>query len=193
MAAGGIAGTSLSPMEAAAAMALITAATEENAHILGFTAANFTHGSATLTPLPLTPGMRLDHAMRAHVGLAFGDTDCALPMLHALQHDLAVDAFVVYTDSDTWPGKIHPVRALREYRSRTGIPAKLVVVAMASSGFSIADPNDGGMLDVVGFDAAAPELIADLFALSVAPAALRRNATLLSAFYIEENTPGHNR
>jgi hypothetical protein len=26
---------------------------------------------------------------------------------------------------------------------------------------SIADPNDGGMLDVVGFDAAAPELIAD--------------------------------
>jgi len=163
MAAGGIAGTSLSPMEAAAAMALITAATEKNVHILGFTAADSTHGSrgATLTPLPLTSGMRLDHAMRAMSGLAFGGTDCALPMLHALQHDLAVDAFVVYTDSDTLPGKIHPVRALREYRSRTGIPAKLVVVGMASSGFSIADPNDGGMLDVVGFDAAAPELIAD--------------------------------
>ncbi len=45
MAAGGIAGTSLSPMEAAAAMALVTAATEEKAHILGFTAANSTHGS----------------------------------------------------------------------------------------------------------------------------------------------------
>ena len=27
--------------------------------------------------------------------------------------------------------------------------------------FTIADPNDGGMLDVVGFDAAAPALIAD--------------------------------
>ena len=163
MAASGIAGTSLSPMEGAVAMALITAATEENAHILGFTAGQLPHGSqgTTLTPLPLTPGMRLDHAMRAVSGLAFGDTDCALPMLHALQHDLAVDAFVVYTDSDTLLGKIHPVRALREYRSRTGIPAKLVVVGMASSGFSIADPNDGGMLDVVGFDAAAPELIAD--------------------------------
>ena len=150
-------------MEAAAAMALITAATEKNAHILGFAAADSTHGSqgATRTPLPLTPGMRLDHAVRAMSGLAFGGTDCALPMLHALQHDLAVDAFVVYTDSDTLPGKIHPVRALREYRSRTGIPAKLVVVGMASTGFSIADPNDGGMLDVVGLDAAAPELIAD--------------------------------
>ena len=34
-------------------------------------------------------------------------------------------------------------------------------VAMVSNGFSIADPEDGGMLDVVGFDAAAPQLIAD--------------------------------
>lgn len=68
---------------------------------------------------------------------------------------------MVYTDSDTLPGKIHPVRALREYRSQTGIPAKLVVVAVASTGFSIADPNDGEMLDVAGLDAAAPEPIAD--------------------------------
>jgi len=72
-----------------------------------------------------------------------------------------VDAFVVYTDSETWAGKIHPAQALREYRQRTGIPAKLVVVGMVSNGFSIADPTDGGMLDVVGFDAAAPALIAD--------------------------------
>ena len=27
---------------------------------------------------------------------------------------------------------------------------------MTSTGFSIADPDDGGMLDVVGFDSAAP-------------------------------------
>ena len=32
---------------------------------------------------------------------------------------------------------------------------------MVSNGFSIADPDDGGMLDVVGFDSAAPALIAD--------------------------------
>jgi 60 kDa SS-A/Ro ribonucleoprotein len=42
-----------------------------------------------------------------------------------------------------------------------GIPAKLVVIGMTSTGFSIADPGDGGMLDVVGFDAAAPAVIAD--------------------------------
>jgi 60 kDa SS-A/Ro ribonucleoprotein len=59
---------------------------------------------------------------------------------------------------------VHPVQALREYRERTGIPAKLVVVGMTSNGFTIADPDDAGMLDVVGFDAAAPALIADFVA-----------------------------
>lgn len=32
---------------------------------------------------------------------------------------------------------------------------------MVSNGFSITDPEDAGMLDVVGFDSAAPALIAD--------------------------------
>ena len=34
-------------------------------------------------------------------------------------------------------------------------------VGMVSNGFSIADPDDAGMLDVVGFDAATPVVIAD--------------------------------
>ena len=42
-----------------------------------------------------------------------------------------------------------------------GIPAKLVVVAMVANEFTIADPQDAGMMDVVGFDSAAPALIAD--------------------------------
>jgi 60 kDa SS-A/Ro ribonucleoprotein len=50
---------------------------------------------------------------------------------------------------------------LQKYRNETGINAKLVVVGMVSNGFSIADPSDGGMLDVVGFDTAAPNVIAD--------------------------------
>jgi len=32
---------------------------------------------------------------------------------------------------------------------------------LVSNGFSIADPEDDGMLDVVGFDVAVPTLIAD--------------------------------
>ncbi|MEZ5391614.1 MAG: hypothetical protein R2724_01780 [Bryobacterales bacterium] len=91
----------------------------------------------------------------------FGATDCALPMLDALERKLAVDCFVVLTDSETWFGDVHPAEALRRYRAETGIAAKLVVVGMISNGFSIADPEDAGMLDVVGFDTAAPSVITD--------------------------------
>jgi 60 kDa SS-A/Ro ribonucleoprotein len=67
----------------------------------------------------------------------------------------------VYTDSETWAGDIHPRQALVEYRQKLGIGAKLVVIGMVSNEFSIADPNDAGMLDVVGFDTATPAIIAD--------------------------------
>jgi hypothetical protein len=43
---------------------------------------------------------------------------------------------------------------------RAAPSSKLVVVGLVSNGFSIADPADPGMLDVVGFDAAAPAVIA---------------------------------
>ncbi len=57
--------------------------------------------------------------------------------------------------------RVHPIQALRDYRHASGIDARLVVVGMVSSGFSIADPADPGMLDVVGFDTATAQLIAD--------------------------------
>jgi 60 kDa SS-A/Ro ribonucleoprotein len=85
-------------------------------------------------------------------------------MLYALDKGKGIDHFLVYTDSETWAGDIHPAQALRRYRERTGIDAKLTVVAMVSNGFSIADPDDPGMLDVVGFDTAAPQLISDFAA-----------------------------
>ncbi len=87
-------------------------------------------------------------------------TDCSLPMLYALEHRLRSSCSSYNGQRDV--GRNHPRdEALRRYRERMGIAAKLVVVGMTSNGFTIADPNDGGMLDVVGFDAAAPAVIAD--------------------------------
>jgi len=155
----------LSCREASAAMALVSAAVEPNHRIVGFTAGSYPsmhRGYSTgLSPLAISPRQRLDDVVRSIGNLKFGGTDCALPMVEALKHRWAVDTFVVYTDSETWAGNIHPAQALREYRERMGIAAKLVVVAMASNGFTIADPNDAGMLDVVGFDTATPNVISD--------------------------------
>jgi 60 kDa SS-A/Ro ribonucleoprotein len=114
--------------------------------------------------LALSSRQRLDDIVKTVSGLPFYGTDCALPMLYAIENGLAVDHFVIYTDSETWAGEVHPAQALRRYRERSGIAAKLTVVGMVSNGFTIADPNDAGMLDVVGFDTAAPQLMADFAA-----------------------------
>jgi 60 kDa SS-A/Ro ribonucleoprotein len=163
----------LSCREASAAMAMVSAAVEPEHRIVAFTAGGYpsrwsaTHGSrydTGLTPLAISPRQRLDDVVRSITDIPFGGTDCALPMVEALKHRWAVDTFVVYTDNETWAGDVHPAQALREYRQRMGIAAKLVVVAMASNGFTIADPDDAGMLDVVGFDSATPQVISDFAA-----------------------------
>jgi 60 kDa SS-A/Ro ribonucleoprotein len=155
----------LTPRVASAAMALITAATEREHGFVAFTGGG--HGSSAaavdqcLTELDVSPRQRLDDVVRRVTDLPFGGTDCALPMVWAQRHRREVDVFVIYTDSETWAGSVHPAAALRAYRQATGIAAKLVVVGMTSNGFTIADPDDAGMLDVVGFDTAAPAVIAD--------------------------------
>jgi 60 kDa SS-A/Ro ribonucleoprotein len=148
---GGVVG--LTPRVASAAMALVTAATESNHAIMAF--------STQFVPVNISPRQRLDDVVNRVSGLPFSGTDCALPMVWAQSQNLAFDAFVVYTDNETWYGKIHPVQALNEYRRKMGIAAKLIVVAMTGNKFSIADPNDAGMLDVVGFSTDTPNVMAD--------------------------------
>jgi 60 kDa SS-A/Ro ribonucleoprotein len=162
-----LANSVLSCRDASAAMALVTAAVEKNVDVVGFFAGSggmqygsqrgyYRHG---ITTLNISPRQRLNDAIKVVSGLPFGGTDCALPMLYAKEKSLEIDTFVVYTDSETWAGSVHPAKALKDYRKASGIDARLVVVGMTSNEFSIADPKDPGMLDVVGFDTATPNII----------------------------------
>lgn len=153
---------------AAAAMAMITARVEQNYDIIGFTNGGKNYfgsdgGSrfrySGVSELAITPKQRLDDIVKYLSKLGFGGTDCSLPMQYALKNKIKVDTFVVYTDSETWHRNIHPVQALKKYRKEMNPNAKLVVVGMNSNGFTIADPKDSGMLDIVGFDTATPNLI----------------------------------
>ena len=147
---GGVVG--MTPRIGSAAMALVTAATEPSTTILGFT--------TDLTRLDVA-GKRLDRVVSETGGLGFGGTDCAQPMLWAMANKIEVDTFVVYTDSETWAGNVHPAQALEQYREAHGIPSKLIVVGMTSNGFTLANPDDAGMLDVVGFDTSTPLVLSD--------------------------------
>jgi len=142
----------LTPSAATAVMAVVTARVEPWTAIMGF--------ADSFRDLGITARDRIDEASRKVAGLSFGGTDASLPMTWALEQKVQVDTFVVMTDNETWAGKIQPVQALKKYRDWSGRAAKLIVVGMTSTGFTIADPEDAGMLDIVGFDGAAPALMA---------------------------------
>lgn len=158
--------------EAAAAMAMVIARTEPNYMVTIFSSAGMNFfGKRSggrfgwledgISSFDISPRERMDDIVKRTCRLPFGGTDCALPMLYALKNMIAIDTFIVITDNQTWAGTVHPTQALNKYRAEMDIPAKLVVVGMTSSGFSIADPNDAGMLDVVGFDTATPNVISN--------------------------------
>lgn len=165
MTGGQIAGMpGISPRIGAAAMALVTAATEPNAEIIGF--------ATDLYELGIRPSMRLDEVLRTIERLHNGQgTYCTHPIVEATKSGKTFDAFVSYTDSQTMDGAYgrggyngSVADALTAYRLKTGVPARHVVTAMAANGISIADPNDALAMDIVGFDTATPAVIADFIA-----------------------------
>lgn len=176
MAMAPISGLSITPREVAGALALVTAATEPKTTTVGFTASSvaprtglFRRGATLdgISPLPISPRQRLDDVLKSISGLPFSRTDCALPMLWATANKVKVDTFVIYTDNETWAGAVHPHQALREYRDWSGIDARLVVVGLTATDFTIADPTDPGMLDIAGFDSALPTLLTDFSARAI--------------------------
>jgi 60 kDa SS-A/Ro ribonucleoprotein len=127
---------------------------EREHHFVGF--------SHQIETLGITSRMTLGQVTDIMERMPFGSTDCAAPMLHALHKGIEADVFVVYTDNETNSSRsMHPSEALRRYRRETGIDAKLIVAGLTATGFTIADPKDAGMLDVVGFDAKAVSIMGD--------------------------------
>lgn len=154
--AGPVDGLDLSCAMAGAAMSMVVARTEPYYQIRGFT--------TVFKDLGISPSMNLNDIMTKTANQNFGGTDCSLPMLYALKNNVEVDTFMVYTDSETWAGQMHPHVALDRYRQKTGIAAKLVVCGMTATDITIANPADRGMLDVCGMDSNVPKVMADFSA-----------------------------
>lgn len=146
-------GLDLTAAQVAGAMSLAIAKTEEKYQIMGF--------ASQYRELGITASSSLQDAMKKVQNQNFGSTDCSLPMEWALKNKYKYDTFVVITDNETYAGRRHPHVALQDYRKKMGIDARLIVVGVAANDFTIADPNDRGMLDVVGADSNLPKLIAE--------------------------------
>jgi 60 kDa SS-A/Ro ribonucleoprotein len=111
-----------------------------------------------------------------------GGTDCASPILYASGYRAAregsyyygrynkpqksaeavrYDQIVILTDGETWAGDTHVTEAQRTYINEVNRDCRFVFVAFTPSGTTLADRDDPGTMEVVGFDATAPRLIED--------------------------------
>src|SRR5260370_22749613 len=100
--AAGVWGLPVSARGVAAALALVTAATEPGTSTVGFTASSAdarsglfrrSFGLDGIAPLSISPRQRLDDVLKRISGLPFSRTDCALPMLWATANKVMVDTF----------------------------------------------------------------------------------------------------
>ena len=82
----------------------------------------------------ISPRQRLDAVIKAASALRLGGTSFPLPMVWTLKSKVEADVFVAYTDLEMCAGSIQ---------------------------FTLADPDDTGMMDVVGFSTAAPNVVSD--------------------------------
>jgi hypothetical protein len=161
----------ISCRQASAALAHILYETEPHVYVRGFTSSTTSGYSISSRPVSPDDGFRnFDHLVRRGMTLdqfiratdaPYGATDCSLPMLRAIDENLDVDVFIIMTDNETFAGKVHPQVALENYRKHANKPdAKLIVVGMTANSLTIADPNDRNTLNLAGFDASMPEIIA---------------------------------
>lgn len=160
--------------DAAAAIALPILAVEPNAFTTIFSAQGvnpmkpvtprYSAHAEGISTYSLSTHRRLDDVVREMSTLDFGATDCALPMLYAIERKMELDAFVILTDNETWFGSVHPVQALKQYREQFNPNARLIVVGMTATSFTIAEPGDALSLDIAGMSTDVPQLISDFAA-----------------------------
>lgn len=150
-----------SAAHAAAAVALITARVEAEAGRAP-TTLGFTNTLADFGRLNENTTLKtMDKKMR-EMSRLMGSTDARLLIEYATRHNIAVEAFVLYTDNEhNGYGRKSVTDCLEEYRRKTGIQARLICIAFTATHFSVADAKDPLQLDIVGFDASAPALLSE--------------------------------
>lgn len=139
--------------EVAAAMVMV-AMKQQPYMVYGF--------SNNLIPLEIRDDWNMTQVMQYMHNIPFGSTDCSLPIRFCNQNAIRdVDLFAIYTDNET-NQRNKPSDALNEYRRNINPHAKLATVALMGGAFSIADPNDPGQVDFVGFDPSVPSVMVSL-------------------------------
>ncbi|XP_076359481.1 RNA-binding protein Ro60-like isoform X2 [Tachypleus tridentatus] len=91
-----------------------------------------------------------------------GPVNVAAPLQWAQDKKKPFDVILVCTANQIQSGDVHPADAFKEYRLNLKLPqARFIVCAFSSGEFSLAPPNEPGMLDVAGFSDKVLQVIQD--------------------------------
>lgn len=142
----------LLPYEVTAAMAMVTARTEEQYEFVAF--------SSGISRLNITSNMSLEEVLRVVQKQKFEYTNPGLVFEWAMKEMVPMDGAIIYTDNEV-NGGVHVSALLKQYRQKMNIPARMVICATSVTDFTIADPTDRGQLDIAGFSSETPALISN--------------------------------
>jgi len=143
----------LNASEVGACFAMTILKREQNSLIKGF--------NNEMQPINVNPSSSLKEVLDVMENVKWGATDCSLPIIDAMNKKIPIDIFICITDNETWCGGVHPFEALKDYRKKMGINAKMIVLATTCNEFTIADPSDPYMLDIAGFSSDVPSVISE--------------------------------
>lgn len=104
-------------------------------------------------------GRRTDDVFKELARIGGGGTDLSIPVRHALGLKVKPRLIVILTDNETWAGQQHCDQAWAEYR-RAVPDARLVVASMVANRIAAFDDAEGSVLQIAGFDAALPNVVA---------------------------------
>lgn len=145
----------LTPAEASGLLLQALARAETGVTALAFSARG-------LVDMEINNKMTLSDISRRMRETPMGPVNVSLPLRWAREQKRPFDLFLVCTDNQTQAWDVHPAEALKEYREALNLPqAQLVTCAMCSHGFSLAPPDEFGMLDIAGFDTNVLRIIQD--------------------------------
>jgi len=142
------------PIEAEALMAMVRLKVERPGDVIvsGF--------DTDYYDIPLRSEMSLDDVLWTMKSTRWGGgTDAAVGIKQALKNGWKLDYFEVHTDNESWTGDTHVVQAMNRYRKEVNPDVRMSVFAYTSTRNTLAKPGAGYMLDVIGFDTAAPDIV----------------------------------
>lgn len=148
--------------EAAAAMLMLVLRTEKNAYPIGFDTKTYDIG--------VTARMQMRDVLARISNLSGNGTDCSVPIRWAAEKNIVADAFILVTDGYSWAGPQHLSQAIRDYRRKTGVPAKLFVIYTTAQNTQLNDPQDALSGQAAGFDARLPVIINSFLGGAATPA-----------------------